>query len=470
MKVSTGFLSFQYFTVLLLALILCTVNSERTCGFPEVGDSRCQSITLPLCQNLPYNRTVYPNFLNHSNQDEAGKELSAFGPLINTTCSIGLPFFLCSLFAPVCTSRNNPVAPCRGVCERVRSECANFVGEFEYPWPDYLDCSQFPRQGEDDCVSLASGGFEVRLLMVETGLWGNWNDYEMARFPNLLGHRSQGEAGKAINTYYPLVRARCSVDLQYFLCTVFAPNCVSEDPDILIPPCREFCERAQAGCDELFDAWPRNLQCRQFPPENSGQECVKGNGARVNSSDSLPDSSLLNEEEAEENNKISRRPRGNLFVGEALESPSDSSVNECEHVEIPFCRNAPYQFTIYPNLVGHQNQKDAAVALEPFFPIARARCSSDFQLFLCTVHAPVCASGTLIPPCRDLCESAREGCEGFMNEFGITWPENLNCSHFPARLQEDCVTTVLSDRGPENVVDHDSPDSPGFTGTTAEAA
>ncbi|KIH52233.1 fz domain protein, partial [Ancylostoma duodenale] len=48
-------------------------------------------------------------------------------------------------------------------------------------------------------------------------------------------------------------------------------------------------------------------------------------------------------------------------------------------------------------------------------------------------YAPVCTQlEKPIQPCRDLCLSAKNGCESLMIKFGFRWPEQLDCGHFPA--------------------------------------
>lgn len=57
--------------------------------------------------------------------------------------------------------------------------------------------------------------------------------------------------------------------------------------------------------------------------------------------------------------------------------------------------------------------------------------NSKFQLFLCSLYAPLCTILDYpIPPCRSLCLSART-CEKVMNSFSFMWPENLECDRFP---------------------------------------
>ncbi|VDO18517.1 unnamed protein product [Heligmosomoides polygyrus] len=108
------------------------------------------------------------------------------------------------------------------------------------------------------------------------------------------------------------------------------------------------------------------------------------------------------------------------------------SSRKCVPLKIPMCIDLPYNSTVYPNLLNHQTQEDAEIAINQFSPLVKVRCSEDIKLFLCTVYAPVCTQlERPIQPCRDLCISARNGCESLMIKFGFRWPEQLDCKHFP---------------------------------------
>lgn len=39
------------------------------------GGRKCQEITIPMCKDMAYNYTHYPNRFNHDTQDEAGLEV-----------------------------------------------------------------------------------------------------------------------------------------------------------------------------------------------------------------------------------------------------------------------------------------------------------------------------------------------------------------------------------------------------------
>ncbi|XP_054633887.1 frizzled-7-A-like [Dunckerocampus dactyliophorus] len=113
----------------------------------------------------------------------------------------------------------------------------------------------------------------------------------------------------------------------------------------------------------------------------------------------------------------------------------------CQTISIPLCTDMAYNQTIMPNLLGHTNQEDAGLEVHQFYPLVKVQCSGDLQFFLCSMYVPVCTVlEQAIPPCRTLCNRARQGCEALMNKFGFQWPEKLHCENFPVHgAGEICV-------------------------------
>ena len=120
-------------------------------GKPDI----CEPIQLPMCQHMKYNMTRMPNLLHHSSQENAKLAIEQFQPLVDKNCSEVLLFFLCAMYAPICTVnfQSAPIPPCRGVCEKARKGCEHIVNSHNISWPDYLDCSHLPRYDRGVCVS-----------------------------------------------------------------------------------------------------------------------------------------------------------------------------------------------------------------------------------------------------------------------------------------------------------------------------
>ena len=118
-------------------------------------DMKCEEITIPLCQNLGYNSTYYPNRFHHEDQKEAALEVHQFWPLVQINCSSVLKFFLCSLYAPVCEKiYGKKLEPCRSLCEQAKSGCLDLMKEYGFKWPEKMECYRFKTKKENPlCMS-----------------------------------------------------------------------------------------------------------------------------------------------------------------------------------------------------------------------------------------------------------------------------------------------------------------------------
>lgn len=122
-------------------------------GDPLAHHGRCEPITINLCMNIPYNETIMPNLMNHQKQEDAGQEVHQYMPLVKMKCSPDLRFFLCTVYAPVCTIIEKAIPPCRSLCESARSGCESLMNSFGFAWPEALDCSKMPENdGTELCV------------------------------------------------------------------------------------------------------------------------------------------------------------------------------------------------------------------------------------------------------------------------------------------------------------------------------
>lgn len=152
--------------------------------------------------------------------------------------------------------------------------------------------------------------------------------------------------------------------------------------------------------------------------------------------------------------------------------PSHSlRVRTCEPIRVSLCQNVGYNRTGFPNLAGHDEQRDADLELHTFRPLLQSKCSPHIHLLLCSVFTPLCSEKVCISrvrfinavqiilflnppilllfaqvlkpigPCRSLCESVRFHCEHFVRAFQLEWPTLLNCDRFlPAnRVDQMCI-------------------------------
>ncbi|XP_044142815.1 secreted frizzled-related protein 2-like isoform X3 [Bufo gargarizans] len=95
--------------------------------------------------------------------------------------------------------------------------------------------------------------------------------YSEMRLPNLLGHDTMKEVLQQAGSWVPLLTKQCHGDTKKFLCSLFAPVCLS-DLEEAIHPCRSLCEEVRDGCTPVMAAfgfpWPDMFNCSQFPEGN----------------------------------------------------------------------------------------------------------------------------------------------------------------------------------------------------------
>ncbi|XP_046351049.1 uncharacterized protein LOC124131660 [Haliotis rufescens] len=124
----------------------------------------------------------------------------------------------------------------------------------------------------------------------------------------------------------------------------------------------------------------------------------------------------------------------------------------CEPVTLSHCVNI-VNTTQLPNLYGDYTQDDVDVKTSRLFRILGSQCTT-FNRFLCVLYLPPCPDphrrppGVLPLPCRQVCEGAREECNGVMADNGMKWPYELQCHAFPT---ENCV--IVHDSGELELVD-----------------
>ncbi|KAG8430287.1 hypothetical protein GDO86_018059 [Hymenochirus boettgeri] len=95
--------------------------------------------------------------------------------------------------------------------------------------------------------------------------------YSEMRLPNLLGHDTMKEVLQQAGSWVPLLTKQCHADTKKFLCSLFAPVCLSELEEAVYP-CRSLCEEVRDGCTPVMAAfgfpWPEMFNCSQFPLGN----------------------------------------------------------------------------------------------------------------------------------------------------------------------------------------------------------
>ncbi|KAK2169343.1 hypothetical protein LSH36_11g13062 [Paralvinella palmiformis] len=153
--------------VLVAAAILCVCALPRLrAQFATGGDrlnGKCERITIPMCMDMKYNMTRMPNLVGHKSQREAEQQVVQFFALVQSGCSPLLNFFLCSMFAPMCTEQVDEILvipACRSMCLEVKSKCEPVLHNFNFKWPNVLDCNKLPERSDKRhlCMEVPSHG------------------------------------------------------------------------------------------------------------------------------------------------------------------------------------------------------------------------------------------------------------------------------------------------------------------------
>ncbi|KAL3290052.1 hypothetical protein HHI36_023423 [Cryptolaemus montrouzieri] len=113
---------------------------------------------------------------------------------------------------------------------------------------------------------------------------------------------------------------------------------------------------------------------------------------------------------------------------------SNPAPGICLPVIVNFCQQhkIPYNFTVFPNYMGQFGQRDAQQELEVYDAVVNVRCYELAALFLCSLFVPKCGpGGALVRPCRNLCYETKKRCGFFLDVFGLTLPDYLECRLFP---------------------------------------
>lgn len=139
----------------LLALAVLVVACATVRRPVAVHAATCEPVRIPLCRAMPWNMTKMPNHLHHSTQDNAVLAIEQFEGLLGTGCSPDLLFFLCAMYAPICTIdfQHEPIKPCKAVCERAKAGCEPVMRRYNHSWPDSLSCSELPLYDRGVCIS-----------------------------------------------------------------------------------------------------------------------------------------------------------------------------------------------------------------------------------------------------------------------------------------------------------------------------
>ncbi|XP_005347218.1 membrane frizzled-related protein isoform X1 [Microtus ochrogaster] len=103
----------------------------------------------------------------------------------------------------------------------------------------------------------------------------------------------------------------------------------------------------------------------------------------------------------------------------------------CEPVQVEMCLGLSYNTTAFPNIwVGLATQAEVADTLRDYKSLTTLPCYQNFRRFLCRLLVPHCTPlGTILPPCRSVCQEAEQQCQSSLALLGTPWP--FNCNRLP---------------------------------------
>nr|XP_001495620.4 atrial natriuretic peptide-converting enzyme isoform X1 [Equus caballus] len=452
-------------------------------SFPEDHNHRntsaCTRITHSQCQMLPYRTTLTP-LLSIIKNMEMEKFLKFFTYLQRLSCYQHIMLFGCSLAFPECIGDGDDshgLLPCRSFCEAAKEGCESVLGMVNASWPDFLKCSQFRNQTESSNVSricfspqqeegkqllcgesesfLCASGICVPRKLQCNGYndCDDWSDEAHCNCSKDLFHC---HTGKCLN--YSLVcdgYDDCGdlSDEQNCDCNPTEEHRCGDGRCIAIEwvcdgdhDCVDKSDEANCSCHSQGLVECRNGQCIPSTFQCDGdKDCKDGSDE-----ESCGDSQTPCQEG-------DQRCRYNSCLdscgGSSLCDPnSPNNCSQCEPITLELCMNLPYNHTNYPNYLGHRTQKEASISWESsLFPaLVQTNCYKYLMFFACTILVPKCDVNTnhRIPPCRALCEHAKEHCESVLGVVGLQWPEDTDCNQFPEE-NSDNQTCLMPDEDVE---------------------
>ncbi|XP_021249519.1 atrial natriuretic peptide-converting enzyme isoform X1 [Numida meleagris] len=438
----------------------------------EQKESACINITNSQCQMLPYNYTTPTSVFSIVKSIEMEKFLKFFSYLSRLSCYQHIMLFGCSLALPECISDGDDsrgLLPCRTFCEAAKEGCEPVLGMVNASWPEFLKCSQFHNQSENDTT--ARECFSPHQEKGKQSLCGGEQSF-LCDSGICIPGKLQCNGYNDCDDWSDEVHCNCSDDLFHcntgkclnytFVCDGY-DDCgdLSDEQNCDCNPMTDHqcgdgrCITADWVCDGDHDCIDKsdeiNCSCHsQGLVECKNGQCIPS-AFKCDGDNDCKDGS--DEENCSESQTLCREGDQRCIscpdpCGTSLCETRNGQTNcsHCEPITLELCMNLPYNYTSYPNYLGHRTQREASVSWESsLFPaLVQTNCYKYLMFFACTILVPKCDPHTnqRIPPCRTLCVQSKERCESVLGIVGLQWPEDTDCTQFPDENSENqtCLT------------------------------
>ncbi|XP_053314401.1 atrial natriuretic peptide-converting enzyme [Spea bombifrons] len=430
-----------------------------------VREDACVNISYSQCQMLPYNNTVSKSVYSFVKSIEMEMFLKFFSYLNRLSCYQHIMLFGCSLALPECISHGDDsytLLPCRSFCEAAQEGCEPVLEMVNSSWPEFLRCSQFrnktdnnntsrvcysPQQekgkqslcGEHDSFLCNNGICIPRQLMCNG--YNDCDDWSDEVHCNCSDHQFRCNTGKCLN--------------HSLVCDGY-DDCgdLSDEQSCDCNPLHSYqcgdgrCITLRWVCDGDHDCVDKSDEVNCSCHSQGLTECR--NGQCIPSAFRCDGDSDCKDGSDEENCTVSKGqvcqegdPKciSQACSGACANDPNcgtphnKTNCSQCEPITLELCMNLPYNYTHFPNYLGHRTQKEASISWESsLFPaLVQTNCYKYLMYFACTILVPKCEPETSqrIPPCRSLCKHAKERCESVLGIVGLQWPEDTDCTQFP---------------------------------------
>ena len=131
-----------------------------------------------------------------------------------------------------------------------------------------------------------------------------------------------------------------------------------------------------------------------------------------------------------------------LTIMETVSKASDIPASTCEPLTSVYCQGLGYNYTA-SKWMSTRDQNEASFRIQTLLSALDSKCHHGLMMLLCTAYLPLCLvnkdAQVVIGPCRDMCQVVRASCEGELHIQGMSWPEELNCSHFLGGRNALCI-------------------------------